>query len=97
MPKAPVFFNLSEDTVNDSRPTRPLASKTAELSGVFIENKQDPPCFPLIMSGFDHRRPQTPSAGKLRSKPIFISKFDRPCPRLRAPTILTVYPGFQNL
>ena len=104
MPTALVFFNPPKDTVNDSRPTLPLAPKTAHLSGRFVENKQDAPFFPLIMSGFDRRRPQTPLApariskpAKLRSKPIFPSPPDPPCPRLHAPTILTVYPGFQNL
>jgi hypothetical protein len=107
MPTAPAFFNLPEDSTNESQPAPPPSQKTAHLSGNFgrfVENKQDPPLFPLIMSGFDHRRPRIPLEAstfsqpeKLRSKPILPSQPEPPCPRLHAPTILTVYPGFQKL
>jgi hypothetical protein len=102
MPTKPISF----DETGNIDIVPPAGMQTAHLSGSFIENKADARFFPLIMSGFGPSEVRRLRTRKLRSKPIldgYLYEKNRkaqtppPCPKLGAPTILTVYPGSQNL
>jgi hypothetical protein len=81
MPGTPILFDIPEIEIKIAEMRLQLVNKPLIMSGIFIENKTDARYFPLIMSGF--------GPGSHPTQPA--------CRRSDAPTILTVYPGFQNL
>jgi len=100
---------ISLDATGNIEIVPPAGQQTADPSGkflTFVENKADARLLPLNMSGFGPLEFRRLPTRKLRSKPICQSylyenarevQTPLPCPKSGPPTILTVYPGSQNL